>query len=363
LISSALEHFSNEPLGDLGLRLRTKAAAYGLGGLVLAGAVIFSGSAMGLLGINSSGILSVLLTDPPNVPTGVSAVYVTYSGIAVHASGFNDSGWIPFSGQGTIDTLKLINLSRTISTGVVPSFTYDLVELNISKVQVEYMGANYSVTVASGMLVAPIVGGVRVSSSSPSAALIDIQPTVLDLGTQTSPGFTMATGARGLQVPSDEVSDSMRYVGSSYSLQGRGWYETFRHNQHDNLTISGLVLSSNSLAFSVTNAGSDLATIRMVILTPVSSGGGSGMPMGSLANSIFLAVQSDGSLKLANGTPIQVGSFLESRGFSLAPGVQHTFGFTGAITSLFGKHGVLSGTTYSVVLMGEDAYRATIVAS
>ena len=87
------------------------------------------------------------------------------------------------------------------------------------------------------------------------------------------------------------------------------------------------------------------------------------MPMGSLANAVIFAVQSDGSLKLANGAPVQVGSFLESRGYALAPGVQHAFSFTGTIASLFGRHGISSGTTYSLVLIGEDAYHAAVVAS
>jgi len=152
------------------LKLRTKTAAYGIAGLALAGAVILSGSSLSLLTVGSSGILSVLLTDPPTVPEGVSAVYISYSSIAIHASEFNNSGWIAFSGRGTIDALKLVNLSETISSGVVPSLTYDLVEFNISSVEVTYVGENYTATVASEKLVVPIIGGVKVSSSNPSAA-------------------------------------------------------------------------------------------------------------------------------------------------------------------------------------------------
>ena len=34
--------------------------------------------------VSGSGTLAVLLTDPPTVPNGTTAVYVTYSGLAVH---------------------------------------------------------------------------------------------------------------------------------------------------------------------------------------------------------------------------------------------------------------------------------------
>jgi len=346
--------------------LRTKAAAYGAAGLALAGAVIFSGSALGLLNVGSSGVLSVLLTDPPAVPGGVTGIYVTYSSIAVHATGPNDSGWVAFSGQGSIDTMKLVNFSQTISSGTVPALTYNMVEFNISKVQVEYAGTNYTSTVASGKLVVPIIGGVKVSSSNPAAALIDIQPTILNLGSQANPEFTTATGAKALQVPSDEVSDSMMNVGNTYSLQGHDWFQAFKTHHSDNVSISGLSLGSGSLSFSATNGGSDPATIRMVILTPLGQGQGEGMGamMSSMSGSIFFVVRSDGSLELANGATGDVGSYLGAGGYTLAPGGSQAFTFSGSITSILGRSAISSGATYDVVLMGTDALASqTVTAS
>jgi uncharacterized protein DUF4382 len=362
------DYVSYEQSGEPVLKLRTRAAAYGLAGLVLAGVVIFSGSELGLLSTSSSGVLSLLLTDPPSVPNGVTAVFVTYSGIQVHATGLNDSGWVSFPGQGTIDTLKLVNLSQTISSGSLPSLTYNMVQFEITKVTVTYMGANYSAAVASGKLVVPIVGGVKVSSSNPAAALVDIQPTILNLGNQTGPSFTMATGARALQVPSDEVSDSMREVGNSYSLQGHSWYQDFSHHQTDNLTASGLTLSASSFSFSAANTGSDALTLRMVILIQAgqNQNGDSGMGMfsNSMANSVIFIVQSDGSLKLVSGTPDAVGTLLQGVGYTIAGGASHSFTFTGTITSLLGKHMITSGSKYNVALMGSDVLGTqTVVAS
>ncbi len=346
------------------MRLRTKAAAYGIAGLVLAGAVLFSGSTLGVLNTSSSGMLYVLLTDPPVVPDGVSAVYVTYSSVAIHAVGFNDSGWVSVAEGGTIDTMKLLNISQTISSATIPSLTYNMIEFNISNVSVEYLGANYTAKVASGKLVVPIVGGVKVSASNPAAALIDIQPTVLNLGNGTDPEFTIATGARALPVPTNELNDSMKNVGNRYSLQGHDWFESFRQSHSENLTIAGLALSSNSFSFSATNQGADSVTIRMVILTPVTQGEGVMTALGSMANSIFFSVAPNGTLQLVNGTPGQVESLLGSNGYSLASGAPRSFTFSGSITSLLGKHGVASGTDYTLVLMGSDALSVeTVVAS
>jgi len=344
------------------LKLRTKAAAYGISGLVLAGVVIFSGSALGLLNVSSSGVLSVLLTDPPSVPSGVSAVYITYSGIAVHAEGFGDSGWVTVSRGGTIDTLKLVNLSQTISSSVIPRLTYNLVAFNITKASVDFLGKNYSVTVSYGKIRVPFIGGLKVNSSSTTAALIDIHPTVLNLGTQSNPHFTLAAGAKALQVPSSEVNDSVKTVGQTFQLQGHGWYESFKAKHSNNLAGSGVTLTTDSLSFSVANSGSDPVMVRMVMVIPASPGGERGA-LGSIVKGDVFAVQPDGTLKLVSGTPSQVESLFGNPGYSLAPGSTHQFTYSGTITGLVGGRGIVSGASYYVVVIGSETLSVqTVVA-
>ena len=355
----------DEQPGDRSMRLGVKAAAYGAAGLVLAGAVIFSGSTLGLINSSSSGSLSVLLTDPPSVPTGVSAVYITYSDIAVHAAGFGDSGWVSIPGQGTIDTLGLVNLSRTVSFAQIPALSYNLVRFNISKASVDFMGRNYSVAVNAGRLTVAFVGGLKVNSSAIAAALVDVSPTILNLGNQSSPDFSMVAGARALQIPSHEVRNSMRVVGNETSLEGRGWFQSFRENHSGDLIISGLQLSQGSLSFSAANTGSDPATVRMVI---IAQDGGSrqrfGEDLGSIPNSFVFAVGSDGSLQLVSGNPGAIDAQFEGNGYSIAGGTSHAFTYSGQITSVLGKTTVTATTSYDLVLVGDFGLSVqTVVAS
>ena len=352
------------------MKLRTKAVAYGAAGLVLAGAVIVSGSTLGFLNASSFGVLSVLLTDPPAVPNGVTAVYITYSSMALQANGFGDAGWVTIPGSGTIDTMKLVNLSQTISSVVVPSRIYNLIALNISGASVEFDGKNYSATVSSGKVDVPFVGGLNVNSSRPAAALIDIQPTVLNLGTRSGPVFTLAAGAKALQVPSDDVSDSLKHVGQTYRLQGHGWFDSFRAEHSDRVDVSVAALTTGSLSFSVTNSGSDPVRLRMVVLT-ASSGGSSesggaeeGDALGSVSSGTVFAVEPDGSLMPFRGPPGQVDSLFGDSGFTLAPGATQQFSYTGTISGMMGGRGVVSGTSYFVVLIGSEVLGGqTIVAS
>ncbi|MDG6902933.1 MAG: DUF4382 domain-containing protein [Nitrososphaerota archaeon] len=335
------------------MKIETKTAAYGLAGLAVAGAVIFSGSALGLLNVQASGLLSVLLTDPPTVPTGVTAIYITYTDVAVHAAGFGDSGWVSVAGHGTIETMSLINLSQTISSGAIPALDYNQVRFTISNASVGYMGKNYTAAVGSGMIEVPIVGGLKVNSSSPAATLVDIQPTVANLGGQARPSFTIAAGARALQVPSAQVDQSTKTMGHRESLEGHSWYNSFKSTGSTNLTMSGLTLSANSFSFFATNSGTDPLVVRTIVIAPSQKGQGEESALGSVVNGAAFAVQPDGSLTLLTGNPGQAEALLDGSGYSIAPGSAQQFSYSGAIANIFGNRGITAGTSYYVIVMGQ----------
>lgn len=306
-----------------------------------------------------------MLTDPPSVPDGVTAVYISYSGIAVHAEGFGDGGWVAVSGAGTIDATKLINLSQTISSAVIPSLTYDAIRLNMTGASVDFMGENYSAQVSSGGTVTvPFIGGLTVNSSVPAAALIDIQPTVLNLGTQFGPDFNMAAGARALQVPSSDVGNSLKDVGSTFNLQGDAWFNSFRSHHSDTLNSTQSTLTPDSLSFSETNGGDDPLVVRMVMVTPAAPSGEGYGPFDSVAGSIVFSVGSDGSFVLLSGSPSQVGSLFGDRGYTLAPGATFQFTYSGTLMSLQGGSGITEGASYYVTVIGSETLSVqTVVAS
>ncbi len=362
------------------METKAKAAAYGIAGLALAAVMIFSGATLGVLGptgglnLGSPGSVSILLTDPPSVPEGVSAVYVSYSNLALHITDLGDSGWVTVEGHGTVETMGLVNLSQTISTGDVPSGRYNLLVFNISLAKVQFLGTNYSATVNSGKLMVPIVGGLLVNSSAPAAALVDIQPTVLNLGNASSPNFVITTGAKALQLPQGEVVQALRHVGYKSSMEGRGWFRSFVSNHSDNLTISGLSLSAHSFSFSASNAGSDSIVIRLVVLTATSPGGRSGSALASLARSVVFTVGSDGSLHLLSagaGTANRgeandngaVESALSSAGYQLSGGSSASFSYSGTITTTMSMAGISSGANYYVVILGSHTLALQTVTS
>ncbi|MDG6916007.1 MAG: hypothetical protein JRM85_00215 [Nitrososphaerota archaeon] len=342
------------------MKIRTRAATYGLAGLALAGAIIFSGWSFGLIGSESSGVLSVLFTDPPTVPFGVTGVYISYSSLAVHAVGFGNSGWISIPGHGTFDSMKLVNLSQMVSSDTVPPLTYDEMRFTIMAATVQFVGRNYSATVSSGSLEAPIIGGLKVNSTSPAAALVDVQPTIINLGNNSDPAFALAAGAKALQVPSGDVGQLAKVVGQQVSLAGHGWFASFRAEYSDNFSGSAVSLTSNSFSITVQNRGHSQITVRMLVVAPDTKGG-EDSALGAAADSIVFLVEPNGSLQLLSGPLSQVQSHLNEPGYLLAEGTSQKFSYSGNIMSLRGGNAPVVGTSYYVIVIGTGTISAQIV--
>lgn len=358
------------------MRVQTKAFAYAVGALALAGAVIFSGSTLGVFptGISSfnpsaSAALSILLTDPPSVPEGVTAVNITYTGVAVHPTAFpSGSGWIQVGGHGTLDTLRLVNVSQTISSSNVPTGAYNLVAFTVSAATVEFDGSAYNATINSGKLVVPIIGGLLLNQSRPAAAVIDIQPTVLNLGTQTSPQFAIATGAKAFQVPSGEVVPEMKTIGYKFTLSQKPWFHSFQVGHQAVLNASGTTLTQNSFKITVSNPTSDSVSIRMIIISTSAEGKGAHAGLGG---SVMFAVGSDGSLQPVTishgtgmGTMMQLQSVFTGSGYQLTSGASHTFSYSGNINTLLSSRSIGPGSQYLVIVLGEGvSYTIAVTAS
>ena len=353
----------------------TKAFAYAAAGVTLAGIVVFSGMTLGLLSPVSTGTISIMLTDPPSVPYGVSAVYLSYTGFALHPEGMGAGSWVTVGGTGTLDTLGLVNISQTISSAKVPSLRYNLITFAVTSASVDFNGQNYSATINGGRVFAPIPGGLTINSSRASAAIVDVQLNVLNVGNQNSPEFVVAMGARALQVPSDEVTQHTGDAGYRLGLSDHQWYQNFESNRSNQLSVSGVALSSQSLSFTLLNQGPSTLNFRMVALVKpgITLGAGktddsSGKALNSILSSALFNVGQDGSLTLIpqtlnpNGTYGGIRSALNSQGYNLNPGSSFTFTFSGGITSST-LGGIVSGQTYYLVLLGPGIISTTSVVS
>ncbi len=327
-----------------------------------------------------SGTLSVLLTDPPHVPDGVTKVYITYSNLAVHVSeAGNQTGWSVLQDSGSIELLSTVNVSRTISSVKIASGYYNLLRFNISSAQVTFNGKNYTAFIPTSGLTIPIIGGIEVNASKPSATIINIEPTVFNIGSTSNPEFIIRQVAKAFPVPSSQVSEEMEHQGSSMSLSGKAWWMHLQESFTANAQISGATLTHSSLSLTVKNTGTASTKLRIVLVGPLAPGissGHRGIPS-MLSGSAIFVVYPNGTLvplqRLALAlNPLGFGrndlmQVLASEGYNLTAGASATLSYQGTITlgfqlvQLDSGQSIVPGQQYLVTVIGDEALASYVV--
>ena len=314
------------------------------------------------------GAISVLITDPPRVPSGVTAVYAYYSGVWVHGRG----GWVSLNTSGVVELMGTVNFGMTLSSKDLPVGTYDFIRFNITSATVTFQGKNYSALVQSGFLALGIRGGVAVSNSQAAAAIIDIQPVAINAGSSTSPQFILRPYAVAFSIPSSQVSPQMLRLGYRLDLRGLQWWDDDQLAASANLQVSNAALSSSSLNLTLKNAGSDEVHVRLVVIS-----GASPSPIASLQNSVPTGMlDSAVFVVFPNGTMVQftpllhlplfmqganqsssfIGYLLRG-GYNLTADSSVGLSYRGQVFLGFGDisgRTVVSGSSYWVTVIGDE---------
>jgi len=322
------------------------------------------------------GVLSVLITDPPHVPAGVTAIYAYYIGLAVHGA----QGWSTVVAAGEIELMGTVNVAQTLASASIPAGSYDQVRFELTSALVTYIGANYTAIVQGGHLTIRIAGNTVVSATQPAAALIDIQPLVMNVGSGSSPQFVIWAEARAFPVPAAEVSDAIGREGYRFSLRGLEWWNSDEGQANASLALSGVSLSANSLGLTVTDKGTAGTWLKLVVVSQVSTILGisedDSVPSMITGSAVFVV--------LDNGTVVQfapllhvsmpmvsvesqtsVLDVLRSAGYNLTAGAYVRLSYSGSIQLSFGlfaqPSGISSGSTYWVTVVGDNTISSTEV--
>ncbi len=146
----------------------------------------------------------VFLTDPPIVPSGTSALVLTYSSVSVHTSGTSAGGWVSGIGSGSVNLLGLLNTTQVISTAnTPPNSTVDMIRFNVTSATITINGTTSNVTIPNHIITAHITGDTKVNASS--GVLLDLSPTIAAIYTNTSTVFVMVPSVRAIVVGNKNV--------------------------------------------------------------------------------------------------------------------------------------------------------------
>lgn len=318
--------------------------------------------------VSATGILAAQITDPPNVPEGVTHVYVSYSDVQVHAAGVaNNSGWYTIASSGTVDLMSVVNVSMTLGSAPVSIGLFTVVKFDIASASITYFGQNDSAVVPLNQISVPISnGGVYVSANGSAGFLIVISPTVVPFqnGTQTS--FVLVPSATSLPISSNVWNKGLESRGSIIDVNSTVWLHSSDQSKLQNISIVQASLTQSSLNLIVTNTGNVNTTLTSIsILEAQALGtageGSSGHLVGEYSFTIAVFQI------LSNGTVIQPNHSEDHRGedyngLTLQAGQSVNLSYQGSIMTLTLGDSI-SGSTSNAQIVAGQPYLIKVAAS
>lgn len=356
-------------------------------GIVVLVIVILAALAIGIAGnasmAQSTGATPLLLTDPPQVPSGTTSLTIAYSSLMVEVNGAAGQQWITANGSGTIDLMQLINVSEVIGAANLPSnSTVEAVRFTVTSSNITVGNRTSSVLLSNSTIVAKVVGSRDVNSTS--GVLLDFTPTVAAIYTGNSTVFVMVPSVRAIVVGNQRFSPYYRIRSRQY-IEAK--YKQRLAVSGSNLTIgaSSLAVSGNQTSFSVTvtdNSNSSLQLNGIMLFgnytvsvmppeheRPMIRIGAGGFINGnttgldsqaqaSVSEGLFIQrIHEFGFIIGSNGTLALPFSWVSyGRGYVLQPGSSETFSFNGNISYGSGRLTMapVAGDTYKVVVLGSN---------
>ena len=214
-----------------------------------------------------TGVLGVSLTDPPTLPPSVTNVFITYSSIQVHlVSAGNSSGWYTVASSGSIDLLKVINVSLTLGSSEVVTGEFNLIAFNITSAAVTVNGVNQTAYVPADRINVPILGGVSVTKGNSSGVLVDLSPEVVPYQNGTSISYALVPAAKSLPIPPNVWNINLENKGSEIAqIQNQSWIQ----QSLGKVVVTGIKITPNVFSLTVKNTGKTNASFSSIAIGAV----------------------------------------------------------------------------------------------
>ncbi len=194
-------------------------------------AFIGVGAFIGLIphGGQATTILTIQLTDPPNVSNGTQALLVSYSSLQVRMRG--SSGWITDNTTGIVNLMSLTNVSEVVGKLKVPmNASVGTIRFNITSARILVNGRAYNVDVPNHQLSANVIGGDAAGNMS---VLMDMRTKIASTANAT---YMLVTSLKAVAVNNIDANEQ---VGSTNQLNVSVENELNQIGGDNNTTSSG----------------------------------------------------------------------------------------------------------------------------
>lgn len=218
---------------------------------------------------SGTGILAAQITDPLNLPSGVTDVYVSYSPIQVHPAGVAlSSGWYTVANAASLDLSRFTAQSVTLGSAEVSTGVFTLANLSVTGATVTFQGKNYTATVVSTVITLPITnGGAVVQANSTSGFVIDFSPTIFKLQNTSGTGFSLYASAKSIAIPQHDWNPNFVKPGAAEIVNSTSWGSSISEEAAESsIGILSASLQNSSLTVVVKNTGNSEINVTSISL-------------------------------------------------------------------------------------------------
>lgn len=216
----------------------------------------------------SSASLVIQLTDPPTVPTGTKSLNLSYSSIDIlvgepASGGQQTTKTVTVSSPGTLDLLKLQNISQTIALASLPNGTvvYSFA-FAVTGISIDVNGTKSPVTFATGG------STLTVTLAEPSAiqgtylALLRLSPVIVN----TPSGYQMIPSAVGIVRSEGQGEHSQEHVGSQQALTSQDEDQLDHAQGNLSASLTAISVSGNitTITVQVQNMGNSSVVLNAI---------------------------------------------------------------------------------------------------
>ncbi len=220
-----------------------------------------------ILGAGTSS-LPVLLTDPPQVPNGTTALTLYYNGVALHTAGHsNSTGFLRINESGSVDLLSLVNTTDVLALAKVNSTAqFDAVAIFVSKATMTLDNETYNVTVPGDVILIRLNQTLNASSGG---ALVDFNPTVVQVYGANGSSFVLVPSGVALALSKGAIGSGLR-IGAINQLTPplRAGVAYARARSNDSITGASVSINGDNETISVTvkDTGNSSMVLRNVLV-------------------------------------------------------------------------------------------------
>ena len=203
----------------------------------------------------------VLLTDPPHVPTGTSALVITYTSVMVQTG---SGKWINAPGSGSINLMGLVNATTVIGTANISANTVvDAIRFSVASANIVVNGVASNVTLPNSTVTAHLSGNGNVNASG--GLLLDFTPTIVTINTAgNATDYIMVPSVRAVSVGNVTI----RKVGERADLSNDYRHNLERSGANISISSANMISFGNYTRISVTvNDSSNVSvTIKHILV-------------------------------------------------------------------------------------------------